>query len=86
MLDVLAEMGPAAREAVPLLIDLLDEALAPVSADEGPRPLQPYLETLGRLGAEAKAATLASLIAIHKNSGPGEYDVSAPGIGVFHKD
>ncbi|MCU1417629.1 MAG: FtsQ-type protein [Schumannella sp.] len=33
-----------------------------------------------------KAAVLTSLIALHKGDGPGEYDVSAPGIGVFHKD
>jgi cell division protein FtsQ len=34
----------------------------------------------------AKAAVLTSLIALHKGDGAGEYDVSAPGIGVFHKD
>ncbi|MEO5920475.1 MAG: FtsQ-type POTRA domain-containing protein [Pseudolysinimonas sp.] len=34
----------------------------------------------------SKAAVLASLIALHTGDGPGEYDVSAPGIGVFHKD
>jgi cell division protein FtsQ len=32
-----------------------------------------------------KAAVLASLFALHKGDGAGEYDVSAPGIGVFHK-
>jgi cell division protein FtsQ len=36
--------------------------------------------------SEAKAATLASLLKLHKRDGAGEYDVSAPGIGVFHKD
>jgi cell division protein FtsQ len=36
--------------------------------------------------SESKAAVLASLIALHTGDGPGEYDVSAPGIGVFHKD
>ncbi len=36
--------------------------------------------------SESKAAVLASLIALHSGDGPGEYDVSAPGIGVFHKD
>lgn len=36
--------------------------------------------------SQAKAATLASLLKIHKRDGAGEYDVSAPGIGVFHKD
>jgi len=34
----------------------------------------------------AKAAVLAGLIALHSGDGAGEYDVSAPGIGVFHKD
>jgi cell division protein FtsQ len=33
-----------------------------------------------------KAATLAGLLALHQGDGPGEYDVSAPGIGVFHAD
>lgn len=33
-----------------------------------------------------KAAVLAALLALHKGDGPGEYDVSAPGIGVFHAD
>jgi cell division protein FtsQ len=34
----------------------------------------------------AKAATLAGLIAVHQGDGAGEYDVSAPGVAVFHKD
>ena len=34
----------------------------------------------------SKAAVLAGLIALHHGSGAGEYDVSAPGIGVFNKD
>jgi cell division protein FtsQ len=33
-----------------------------------------------------KAAELAGLIALHKGDGAGEYDVSAPGIAVWHKD
>ena len=37
-------------------------------------------------GSVQKAAVLAPLIALHKGDGPGEYDVSAPGIGVWHKD
>jgi cell division protein FtsQ len=36
--------------------------------------------------SDAKALVLARLIALHHGSGPGEYDVSAPGIGVFNKD
>ncbi len=36
--------------------------------------------------SESKAAVLTGLIALHKGEGPGEYDVSAPGIGVFHED
>ncbi|CAN5424305.1 hypothetical protein BH09ACT4_BH09ACT4_00500 [soil metagenome] len=36
--------------------------------------------------SEAKAAVLTGLIALHKGDGPGEYDVSAVGIGVFHRD
>lgn len=36
--------------------------------------------------SETKAATFASLLKLHKKDGPAEYDVSAPGIGVFHKD
>jgi cell division protein FtsQ len=36
--------------------------------------------------SESKAAVLARLIKLHHGSGPGEYDVSAPGIGVFNKD
>jgi cell division protein FtsQ len=36
--------------------------------------------------SESKAAVLAGLIALHVGDGAGEYDVSAPGIGVFHKD
>lgn len=34
----------------------------------------------------SKAAVLAGLLALHAGDGPGEYDVSAPGIGVFHRD
>jgi cell division protein FtsQ len=34
----------------------------------------------------SKAAVLAGLLALHAADGPGEYDVSAPGIGVFHED
>lgn len=34
----------------------------------------------------AKAQVLADLIALHAGSGPGEYDVSAPGTAVFHRD
>ncbi|MEO8261701.1 MAG: FtsQ-type POTRA domain-containing protein [Pseudolysinimonas sp.] len=37
-------------------------------------------------GSTEKAAVLAGLIALHAADGPGEYDVSAPGIGVFRKD
>jgi cell division protein FtsQ len=36
--------------------------------------------------SQSKAAVLAGLLALHAGDGPGEYDVSAPGIGVFHKD
>lgn len=36
--------------------------------------------------SDSKAGVLTGLIALHKGDGPGEYDVSAPGIGVFHKD
>ncbi len=36
--------------------------------------------------SESKAAVLTGLIALHKGDGPGEYDVSAPGIGVFNED
>jgi cell division protein FtsQ len=36
--------------------------------------------------SESKAAVLAGLIALHQGEGPGEYDVSAPGIGVFSAD
>jgi cell division protein FtsQ len=36
--------------------------------------------------SEQKAAVLAGLLKLYKSAGPGEYDVSAPGIGVFHKD
>jgi cell division protein FtsQ len=36
--------------------------------------------------SQAKAAVLAGLLALHSGDGPGEYDVSAPGIGVFHHD
>lgn len=35
-------------------------------------------------GSDAKAHVLADLIALHASSGPGEYDVSAPGTAVFH--
>lgn len=37
-------------------------------------------------GSEEKAAVLAALLPLHQGDGPGEYDVSAPGIGVFHAD
>ena len=37
-------------------------------------------------GSDAKAQVLADLIALHAASGPGEYDVSAPGAAVFHHD
>ena len=36
--------------------------------------------------SESKAAVLTGLLALHKGDGPGEYDVSAPGIGVFNED
>jgi cell division protein FtsQ len=36
--------------------------------------------------ASTKAAELAWLLAIHGGSGPGEYDVSAPGSAVFRTD
>lgn len=36
--------------------------------------------------SDAKARVLADLIALHSGSGPGEYDVSAPGTAVFHHD
>ena len=36
--------------------------------------------------SDAKAQVLAELIALHSGSGAGEYDVSAPGTAVFHKD
>ncbi len=37
-------------------------------------------------GSDAKAQVLADLIALHAGSGPGEYDVSASGTAVFHRD
>jgi cell division protein FtsQ len=37
-------------------------------------------------GSAEKAAVLAALLPLHAGDGPGEYDVSAPGIGVFHAD
>lgn len=36
--------------------------------------------------SDAKAQVLAELIALHSGSGGGEYDVSAPGTAVFHRD
>lgn len=36
--------------------------------------------------SDAKAQVLADLIGLHAGSGPGEYDVSAPGTAVFHHD
>ena len=36
--------------------------------------------------SDAKAQVLADLIALHSGSGAGEYDVSAPGTAVFHRD
>lgn len=36
--------------------------------------------------SDHKARVLAALIAIHAGSGPGSYDVSAPGTAVFHAD
>lgn len=36
--------------------------------------------------SEHKAQVLAALLAIHGGSGPGSYDVSAPGTAVFHAD
>jgi cell division protein FtsQ len=36
--------------------------------------------------SDAKAQVLADLIALHGGSGAGEYDVSAPGTAVFHRD
>jgi cell division protein FtsQ len=36
--------------------------------------------------SDAKAQVLADLIALHSRSGAGEYDVSAPGTAVFHRD
>jgi len=34
--------------------------------------------------SDRKAAVLVRLIALHGGDGPGVYDVSAPGIGIFH--
>jgi cell division protein FtsQ len=36
--------------------------------------------------SDAKAQVLADLIALHGGSGAGEYNVSAPGTAVFHRD
>jgi len=36
--------------------------------------------------SDRKARVLAALVAIHGGSGAGTYDVSAPGIAVFHQD
>lgn len=36
--------------------------------------------------SDQKARVLAALLAIHGGSGPGSYDVSAPGTAVFHAD
>ena len=36
--------------------------------------------------SDAKAQVLGDLIALHSASGAGEYDVSAPGTAVFHRD
>lgn len=36
--------------------------------------------------SDAKARVLAALIALHSTAGSGEYDVSAPGTAVFHRD
>ncbi|MFC5501505.1 FtsQ-type POTRA domain-containing protein [Lysinimonas soli] len=36
--------------------------------------------------SDAKAQVLADLIVLHGGDGPGEYDVSAPGTAVFHRD
>lgn len=36
--------------------------------------------------SDAKARVLADLIGLHAGSGAGEYDVSAPGTAVFHRD
>ena len=36
--------------------------------------------------SDAKARVLGELIALHRASGAGEYDVSAPGTAVFHQD
>jgi cell division protein FtsQ len=36
--------------------------------------------------SDQKAAVLAGLVKLYKGAGAGEYDVSAPGIGVFHED
>jgi cell division protein FtsQ len=37
-------------------------------------------------GSAEKAAVLAALLPLHQGDGAGEYDVSAPGIGVFRAD
>jgi cell division protein FtsQ len=37
-------------------------------------------------GSDEKALTLSRLLELHHGDGPGVYDLSAPGIGIFHKD
>jgi len=87
--------GPAFRSMAEVLLALPPGVLAQVTTIQARTRDDVTLSLAGssqrvRWGSaedsDRKAAVLAQLIALHKGHGPGVYDVSAPGIGIFHKD
>jgi cell division protein FtsQ len=87
--------GPAFRSMAEVLLALPPAVLAQVTAIGAQTKDDVTLTLAGSAqrvvwgsaeGSDEKAAVLTGLIALHKGDGAGEYDVSAPGIGVFHKD
>ncbi|MBX3195933.1 MAG: FtsQ-type POTRA domain-containing protein [Microbacteriaceae bacterium] len=89
------ESGPGFRSMAQVLLALPSSVLAQVSTisartmDDVTLTLEGSAQRVRWGSAEdsdRKATVLARLIALHAGDGPGEYDVSAPGIGIFHRD
>jgi HEAT repeat protein len=67
-LDVLGEMGPAAKQALPDLVQLLDNPNLPMIGREwGPAHRAAVIRTIGRMGPEAGPA-VPKLLALFENN------------------
>lgn len=87
--------GPAFRSMAEVLLALPSSVLAQVTTISASTRDDVTLELEGSSqrviwgsadDSDRKATVLARLIALHGGDGPGEYDVSAPGIGIFRED